>query len=67
VTLIEGFLPTQMTADEARAAIKVVAGEVGAVGPKDIGRLMGEVKARHGGSIDMGAASVLAKAVLAGS
>lgn len=67
VTLIEGFLPRQMSPDDARAAIAAVASDIGATGPKDMGRLMLEVKARHGGAIDMGGASALAKAVLAGS
>ena len=66
VALIETFLPRQMSADEARAAIAAVAADVGAAGPKDMGKLMAEVKARHGGAMDMGAASGLAKAVLAG-
>ena len=66
VALIETFLPRQMSADEARAAIAAVAADIGAAGPKDMGRLMAEVKARHGGAMDMGAASGLAKAVLAG-
>lgn len=67
VTLIEGFLPRQMSPEEARAAIAVVAANIGATGPKDMGRLMAEVKARHGGAMDMGGASALAKAVLSGS
>ncbi len=66
VTLIEGFLPTQMSPEKARAAIAAVATEIGATGPKDMGRLMAEVKARHGGAMDMGGASALAKGVLAG-
>ncbi len=67
VTLIEHFLPKQMSPDEARAAIAAVAADIGATGPKDMGRLMAEVKARHGGTMDMGGASGHAKAVLAGS
>jgi len=67
VTLIERFLPQQMSPEQARAAIAAVATEIGAVGPKDMGRLMAEVKARHGGTMDMGGASALAKGVLAGS
>ena len=66
VTLIEGFLPQQMSPEAARAAIAAVAVEIGAAGPKDMGRLMAEVKARHGGAMDMGGASALAKDVLAG-
>ena len=66
VAVIERFLPQQMSPEQARAAIATVAAEIGAVGPKDMGRLMAEVKARHGGTMDMGGASALAKDVLAG-
>jgi len=66
VVVIERFLPQQMSPEQARAAIATVAAETGAVGPKDMGRLMAEVKARHGGTMDMGGASALAKDVLAG-
>jgi len=66
VAVIERFLPQQMSPEQARAAIATVAAETGAVGPKDMGRLMAEVKARHGGTMDMGGASALAKDVLAG-
>jgi len=66
VAVIERFLPQQMSPEQARAAIATVAAEIGAVGPKDMGRLMAEVKARHGGTMEMGGASALAKDVLAG-
>ncbi|WP_323784469.1 GatB/YqeY domain-containing protein [Leisingera sp.] len=39
--------------------------ELGADGMKDMGRLMGELKKRHGTEIDMSKASALVKAALA--
>ena len=62
--VIESFLPAQMDADAARAAIAAVAADIGATGPKDMGRLMAEVRARFGGMMDMGGASGHAKSVL---
>ncbi|MDT7933591.1 MAG: GatB/YqeY domain-containing protein [Sphingomonadaceae bacterium] len=66
LAVIESFLPVQMDAAAAEAAVRALAAEIGADGPKDMGRLMGAIKARLGQSIDMGAASALAKTVLAG-
>lgn len=65
IAIIEAFLPRQMTPDEARAALAALAAEIGATSPKDMGRLMTEAKLRHAGTLDMGSASAIAKAVLA--
>lgn len=66
VAVIERFLPTQMTEDEARAAIDAIATELGAASVKDMGRVMAAVKERHAGRMDMAKASGLVKARLAG-
>ena len=66
VAVIERFLPTQMTEDEARAAIDAIATELGAASVKDMGRVMAAVKERHAGQMDMAKASGLVKARLAG-
>lgn len=65
VTVIERFLPAQMSEDETRAAIEAIKGELGATGMKDMGRVMAELKARHAASLDMSKASGLVKAALA--
>jgi len=64
VAVIERFLPTQMSEDETRAAIEAIKGELGASGMKDMGRVMAELKARHGAQLDMSKASGLVKAAL---
>ena len=64
LAVIEEFLPQQMSEDETRAAIATIKGEIGAEGMKDMGRLMGELKARHGASLDMSKASGLVKEAL---
>lgn len=64
LAVIEEFLPAQMSEDEVKAAIAAIKDELGATGMKDMGRVVGELKARHGTQIDMGKASGLVKAAL---
>ena len=66
VTVIERFLPQQMSDAEATAAIKAIVGELGASSVKDMGRVMAALKERHAGQIDMSKASGLVKGALAG-
>ena len=64
VAVIEGFLPRQMSEDEANAAIDAIVAELGATSVKDMGRVMAVLKERHAGSLDMSKASGLVKARL---
>lgn len=66
IAVIERFLPTQMSEEEARAAIQAIIAETGASGMKDMGRVMALVKERHPSSIEPARASALVKAALAG-
>ncbi|GMM94277.1 GatB/YqeY domain-containing protein [Qipengyuania sp. MTN3-11] len=59
--VIEEFLPKQMSEDETRAAIEAIKAETGASELKDMGRVMAELKSRHGASLDMSRASALVK------
>lgn len=59
--VIEEFLPRQMDESETRAAIAQIKSDVAAAGLKDMGRVMAELKARHGASLDMTRASALVK------
>ena len=61
LAVIEEYLPKQMDESETRAAIEQVKTDIGADGMKDMGRVMGELKARHGASLDMTKASGLVK------
>ncbi len=65
VAVIERFLPARMSEDETRAAIEAIKAETGATGMKDMGKVMAELKARHGTQLDMSKASALVKAALA--
>ncbi|MEM1131623.1 MAG: GatB/YqeY domain-containing protein [Pseudomonadota bacterium] len=64
LTVIEEFLPAQMDEEATRAAIEAIKAETGAEGMKDMGKVMGLLKQRHGSQLDMGKASALVKAVL---
>ncbi|MFT4054433.1 MAG: GatB/YqeY domain-containing protein [Novosphingobium sp.] len=63
--VIETFLPAQLTEAETKAAIEAIKAETGAAGMKDMGKVMGELKARHGTVLDMTKASGWVKAALA--
>ena len=64
LAVIEDFLPRQMDEAETRAAIEAVKSDLGASGMKDMGRVMAELKGRHGALLDMSSASGLVKQAL---
>ncbi len=64
LAVIEGFLPAQMSEAETSAAIEAIKAELGASSVKDMGRVIAELKARHGSQLDMSKASGLVKAAL---
>jgi uncharacterized protein YqeY len=64
ITVIERFLPAQLSDSEAEAAINGIVAELGASSMKDIGRVMATVKERLGTSIAPARASGLVKAAL---
>jgi len=65
IEVIEEFLPRQLGEGEARAAIAAVITEVGAAGPRDMGKVMAALKARYAGQMDFGKVSALVKELLA--
>ena len=64
IAVIEGYLPKQMSEDEAKAAVAALIKELGAAGPKDMGRVMGALKERFAGQMDFGRASGVVKELL---
>jgi len=64
VTVIERFLPQQMNEAQTAAAIETIKADLGATGMKDMGRVMAELKSRHGSELDMSKASAAVKAAL---
>ena len=65
VAVIAEFLPQMMDEAGTRAAIAEAIAGTGAAGPKDMGRVIAAVKARHAGRIDFGQASGIVKEMLA--
>lgn len=64
IAVIEAYLPKQMDEDAMRQAITAAIGETGAAGAKDMGKVMGVLKARHAGQMDFGRASGMVKELL---
>jgi uncharacterized protein YqeY len=66
IVVLSAYLPAQMSEAEVAAAIAAAITESGAAGPKDMGKVMGLLKAKLAGRTDMGKLSGLVKAKLAG-
>lgn len=64
LAVIEEFLPARMDDDAVKAAIAAIIAETGASGMKDMGKVVGALKAKHGTQLDMSTASGLVKAAL---
>ena len=65
IDVITRFLPKQLSESEAEAAIKEAITATGAAGIKDMGKVMGALKAKYTGQMDFGAASAIIKRLLA--
>jgi uncharacterized protein YqeY len=66
IGIISGYLPKQMSDDDVKAAIAALIAETGAAGIKDMGKVIGALKAKYAGQMDFGKASGLVKAALTG-
>jgi len=64
IAIIESFLPQQMNDDQMAAAAKAAIAEIGASGVKDMGRVMGVLRERHAGVIDLARAGAVVKQLL---
>jgi hypothetical protein len=64
ITIIQEFLPKQLSDDEVAAAAKAAVAEVGAEGLKDMGKTIGALKAKYEGQMDFAKASKLLKELL---
>ena len=64
IAVIREFMPKQMNADEAKAAIAKVIADVGAASIKDMGKVMAALKERYAGQMDFGRASGAVKELL---
>ena len=66
IAIISEFLPAQLSGDEVMAAIDAAIAETGASGMKDMGKVVGLLRGKFAGQMDMAKASALVKAKLAG-
>ena len=66
LALLRGYLPSELSPAEIRAAIRDAIDGAGATAPKDIGKVMGLLKTSLQGRADMSAVSATVKAELAG-
>ncbi len=70
LTVLQAYLPEQLSPAEIEAAVVAAIAEAGAASPKDMGKVMGKVmgllKPRLAGRADMGQVSALIKSRLAG-
>jgi hypothetical protein len=64
IELLQAYLPAQLSAAEVDALIKEAIASTGAASIKDMGKVMGVVKAQAAGRADMGAVSARIKAAL---
>jgi hypothetical protein len=64
ITVIEHYLPRQLSADEVTAALTAAIKETGAAGLKDMGKVMGLIKERFAGQIDAAAVSTRVRDLL---
>lgn len=62
--VMEEYLPKQLTADELKAALQSIIAEVGATGPKDMGKVMGTATKQLAGKAEGRAISAMAKELL---
>ena len=65
VAVIKGFLPKPLSDAEVDSAIATAMTETGASSIRDMGKVMGALKAKYAGRMDFGAAGSRVKAALA--
>lgn len=59
--IIEEYLPEQMSEDEIAKLVEAAIAETGAAGPQDMGKVIGVVRGKTGGSADGAVIARLAK------
>ncbi|BEI40421.1 MULTISPECIES: GatB/YqeY domain-containing protein [unclassified Polynucleobacter] len=63
--ILQAYMPAQLSEAEVQAAIQKTISSLGAVGPQDMGKVIGALKAQLAGKADMGMVSGMVKAALA--
>ena len=63
--VLQIYMPQQLSADEVAQAVEAAVAQTGAVGPQDMGKVMGVLKGQLAGRADMTRVSAQVKAALA--
>jgi uncharacterized protein YqeY len=66
IAIISAYLPKQMSDAEMTAAIEAAVKDTAAAGMKDMGKVIGALRGKYAGQMDMAKASTMVKATLAG-
>ncbi len=66
IKAIESFLPKQLSDAEIEKVVADIVAKTGAASVKDMGKVMGELKANYAGQLDMGKAGAVIKSKLGG-
>ena len=61
IVVLETYVPEQLSADEIAVLVDDVIQATGATGIRDMGKVMGQIKAKAAGRADMGAVSAIIK------
>lgn len=64
ITLLQGYLPSQLSDTEIDALIKEAIAAIGAASIKDMGKVMAALRAKHAATLDMAKAGQMVKAKL---
>ena len=64
ISVIESFLPEQMTEDQIASAAQAAIAETGAAGIKDMGKVMAALRGHHAGAMDFSRAGPIVKRLL---
>ena len=64
--IIAAYLPKQMSEDEMKTAIDAAIKDTGAAGMKDMGKVIGALRAKHAGKMDFAKVSGVVKTMLSG-
>ncbi len=64
ITIIEKYLPAQLSTEEVEGIVQTIITETGANGMQDMGKVMGLAKAKVAGQADMGEVSQIVKSAL---
>ena len=65
LAIVKSYLPEPLEGEELVNAVKEIVTQVGATGMKDMGKIMGAVKAKYGSRADGGKVNKIVKDILA--